>query len=229
MKRCLTNVVYGRAEPNFNALQRRVGGDWPAMAHTMIGMKRLGNIQDCFEQVVQDQVEGDLIETGVWRGGAVIFMRALLSAYGISDRTVWCADSFEGLPSPNPMKYPADLGDIHHKHKFLAVELDEVKANFEVYGLLDGQVRFLQGWFEDTLSTPEIGKLAICRLDGDMYGSTVVALDALYPKLSSGGFLIVDDWNLKGAHDAVEEYRAKHGVKEPIVPIDEYGAYWRKA
>lgn len=229
MKRCVTNMIYARAEPNFDAIKRANGWDWPAMAHTMIGMKRMDNIQFCFEKVIEDGVEGDLVEAGVWRGGAVIFMRALLAAYGISNRRVWCADSFEGLPCPDPQKYPADFGDGHHTQRFLSVGLDEVKANFDAYGLLDGQVRFLKGWFEDTLPSAEIGKLCVCRLDGDMYGSTIVALESLYPKLSAGGFLIVDDWTLRGAHKAVEDYRAKHGITDAILPIDQDSAYWRKS
>jgi O-methyltransferase len=229
MKRCVTNMIYARVEPNFNAEKRANGWDWPTVAHTMIGMKRLDNIQTCFQIALEDGVEGDLIETGVWRGGAVIFMRALLAAHGISNRNVWVADSFEGLPPPDPQKYPADSGDTHHTQKFLAIGIDEVKANFEAYGLLDGQVKFLKGWFEETLPSAPIGKLCVCRLDGDMYGSTMVALESLYPKLSTGGFLIVDDWTIDGAHKAVEDYRSKHGIKDAILSIDRHSAYWRKS
>lgn len=228
-KRAVTNMIYARVEPNFNAEKRENGWDWPTMAHTMIGLKRLDNIQTCFEKALEEGVEGDLIETGVWRGGAVIFMRALLAAYGISNRSVWVADSFDGLPVPDPQKYPADLGDSHHTQRFLAVGLDEVKANFAAYGLLDEQVKFLKGWFEDTLPTAPIRKLCVCRLDGDMYGSTMIALESLYPKLSKGGFLIVDDWTLDGAHKAVVDYRAKHGIMDDILPIDRHSAYWRKS
>ena len=77
----------------------------------MIGEKRINNIQFCVEQAIRDGVPGDLIETGVWRGGAVIFMRAILKANSVTDRTVWVADSFEGLPRPDREKYPADAGD----------------------------------------------------------------------------------------------------------------------
>lgn len=229
VKRSVTNLIYARSEPHFDAEKRANGWDWPAVAHTMIGMKRLDNIQTCFQIAIEDRVEGDLIETGVWRGGAVILMRALLAAYGISNRSVWCADSFEGLPTPDPKKYPADSGDTHYTQKFLAVGLDEVKANFDAYGLLDGQVKFLKGWFESTLPSAPIEKLSICRLDGDMYGSTMVALESLYPKLSSGGFLIVDDWTVEGAHKAVVDYRSKHSITDAILSIDRHSMYWRKS
>ena len=118
-------------------------------------------------------------------------MRAILMAYGIKNRTVWVADSFEGLPSPDS-QYPADTGDIHHLYKeVLAISLEQVQENFRRYDLLDGQVHFLKGWFKDTLSNAPIEHLAILRLDGDMYSSTMEALQALYDKLSPGGFLIM--------------------------------------
>src|SRR5205085_10579027 len=165
------------------AQDRMEGRIWPVVAHTMIGLKRLDNLEFCIEQVMTNGVPGDLIETGVWRGGATIFMRAVLKAYGITDRCVWVADSFNGLPPPNPEKYPADASDPHYTIKLLAVSLDEVKSNFAKYGLLDEQVRFLPGWFCDTLPSAPIEQLAVIRLDGDMYGSTMDALTALYPKL----------------------------------------------
>jgi O-methyltransferase len=155
----------------------------------MIGSLRLDNLQDCIESVVRDNVPGDLIETGVWRGGATILMRGVLAAYGIADRIVWVADSFAGLPPPNPQAYPADAGDIHWTHRELAVSLKTVPESFARYGLLDDQVRFLVGWFRDTLPTAPIHRLAVARLDGDMYESTMDALVALYPKLSVGGYL----------------------------------------
>ena len=121
-------------------------------------------------------------------------MRALLKAYAVKDRLVWVADSFKGLPVPNPEKYPADTGDRLHEFKELAVPLDQVKSNFAKYGLLDNQVRFLKGWFRDTLPNAPVEQLAIIRLDGDMYESTMEALVHLYPKLSRGGYSIVDDY-----------------------------------
>src|SRR5260370_30558680 len=126
---------------------RQNGSDWPPSAHTMIGSKRLDNLQLCLERILDDDVAGDLIEAGVWRGGASIFMRAVLKAYGVTDRCVWLADSYKGLPPPKPHKYPQDRGDPLHTFQRLAVSVEQVKANFERYGLLDEQVRFLEGWF----------------------------------------------------------------------------------
>jgi O-methyltransferase len=208
--------------------KRELGRDWPADAESMIGLKRMDNVQACVTDVLRRGVPGDLVETGVWRGGTVIFMRAILRAYGDASRLVWAADSFAGLPPPDA-KYAADAGDRHHKFETLAVSLEQVQENFRRYGLLDERVRFLKGWFKDTLPGAPIEKLSVVRLDGDMYESTMDALVALYPKLSNGGYLIVDDYGIvPGCRKAIEDYRREHGITEPIVDIDGWGAYWRR-
>ena len=233
MKRTLSNIIYGDGDmargQRFDLGKRAVGIDWPEQAHTMIGLARLENIQRCVEDVLARGVRGHLIETGVWRGGATIFMRAILAAYGVRDRKVFVADSFEGLPPPNAALYPADAGDKHHEQAALAISLEQVRRHFELYGLLDDQVHFLKGWFKDTLPTAPIDELAVARLDGDMYESTMDGLNALYGKLSSGGYLIVDDYGaVPACKRAVEDFRLKHGISEPIEPIDWTGVYWRK-
>lgn len=207
---------------------RRLGRDHPQNADTMIGMERLNNIQMSIESIVKEDVPGDLIETGVWRGGAGIFMRAVLKTLGISDRKVWLADSFRGLPPPDPGANPADAGDRHFKNAFLAVPRAEVERRFSSYGLLDDQVRFLEGWFSDTLPKLPAKVLALVRLDGDMYGSTMCALENLYPRLASGGFLIVDDFHLSGCREAVGDFRRVNAISEEILPIDGWSVYWRK-
>ncbi len=211
--------------------ERSEGRDWPADAETMIGLARLDNLQRCIEDVLRDGVPGDLIETGVWRGGATIFMRAVLAAYGDPARVVWVADSFAGLPKPDPLKTPQDAGDTQWAFSAeLAVPLDAVKANFARYGLLDDRVRFLVGWFKDTLPAAPIERLAVMRLDGDMYESTMDALEALYPKLSPGGYVIIDDFGaLENCRAAVRDFRARYGIEDPIEQIDWTGVYWRRS
>ncbi|HEX2272390.1 MAG TPA: TylF/MycF/NovP-related O-methyltransferase [Acidimicrobiales bacterium] len=208
---------------------RRDGRDWPTDAETMIGLVRLDNLQQCVVDVIRRGVPGDLIETGVWRGGATILMRGVLAAYGVTDRVVWAADSFEGLPRPDADRFAEDSGDPFWGYRDLAVSLDEVKANFARYGLLDDQVRFLPGWFRDTLPSAPIEQLAVLRLDGDMYESTIVALEALYPKLAPGGYVIVDDYHaVSSCRSAVDDYRSASGIDEPIERIDWGGAFWRR-
>jgi O-methyltransferase len=214
----------------FDQRTRDLGLDWPPEAETMIGMQRLTSLQHCVETVLVDDVPGDLVECGVWRGGACILMRAVLAAYGDETRCVWLADSFEGLPRPDAAKYKADKGirsDL--AAGILGVPEAEVRANFQRYGLLDDQVRFLPGWFKDTLHDAPIDRIAVLRLDGDLYESTIQALDALYPRLSAGGFCIIDDYHaMKPCEQAVTDYRAKHGISSEIVEIDGTGVLWRK-
>jgi O-methyltransferase len=196
--------------------------------HTMIGRARLDNLHTCMDRIVADGIDGDFIETGVWKGGATIFMRGFLQAHDIRDRIVWVADSFEGLPKPTRAE---DQGwDLSKETMpFLAVSLEDVQELFARYELLDNQVRFLQGWFKDTLPDAPIGRLALLRLDGDLYESTDDAIQALYPKLALGGFLIIDDYNLPPCERAIANYRAAHGITDAIVQIDEQSAYWRKS
>jgi O-methyltransferase len=212
----------------YDPVARQKGLDWPLLAETMIGLQRLDNLQACVEDVISNNVPGDLIETGVWRGGATIFMRAILKAYGVADRNVWVADSFEGLPPPDAEKYPADYGDVHHKATFLRISLEQVKGNFKKYNLLDDQVRFLKGWFRDTLPGAPIDRLAVMRLDGDMYESTMDALTALYPKLSVKGYVIIDDYILEGCRRAVHDFRVARGITDEIKDIDGTGVYWQR-
>lgn len=232
MKRCLLNLIYSEYEQKIKPFDERLrieGREWPPMAQTMIGWKRLENIQACLEDIIERDIPGDLIETGVWRGGALIFMRAVLKAHDIHDRRVWGADSFRGLPKPDAALFPADEGDVTYTYQELAVSLDEVRATFEKYGLLDEQVRFLQGWFRETLPSAPIEELSLIRLDGDMYESTYVALESLYPKLSRGGYLIVDDYGaVPSCRKAVHDFRRFHGVSEDMIPIDWTGIYWRR-
>ena len=195
----------------------------------MIGLKRLENLQHCITEVIRRNVPGDLIETGVWRGGASIFMRAILKAYGDQSRAIWVADSFEGLPRPDG-RYPQDTGDTHWKHKrTLGISLEQVKANFSRYGLLDEQVRFLVGWFKDTLPLAPIKQLAVLRLDGDMYSSTMDALESLYHKLSPGGYAIIDDYGaVPACKRAVDDFRAANHISEELRSIDWTGVFWKR-
>jgi O-methyltransferase len=137
----------------FDATAREHGKDWPSIGYSMIGLKRLTNLQMCVETVLDESVPGDLIETGVWRGGACILMRAILMARGVEDRKVFLADSFEGLPAPTLKE---DTGYDLSGNSYLAVSIEEVKAAYERFGLLDDQVKFLKGWFKNTLPIPRL-------------------------------------------------------------------------
>jgi Macrocin-O-methyltransferase (TylF) len=234
VQRCVINLIY--EDPNqdywsphqFSPELRELGRDWPLQAHSMIGNQRMSNLRQITEFVIENRIPGDLMETGVWRGGACIMMRAVLQAYGVEDRRVWAADSFCGLPEPSP-EVAADTGDRHHTFTELAVSLEKVRSNFSKYGLLDEQVQFLEGWFSETLPQAPIQSLAVLRLDGDMYQSTMDVLESLYDKVSQGGFVIVDDFgSVQGCRTAILDFRASRSITDPIHPIDGSGVFWRK-
>lgn len=198
----------------------------PVNAETMVGLPRLSNFQWCIEQAILNNIEGDVIETGVWRGGSCILAAAVLKEQN-SDKKIYVADSFEGLPKPES-QYSADDNDPHHTIEFLKVSLPEVKKNFEKYGLLSDNVVFIKGFFKDSLKEVPFEKLSVLRLDGDMYSSTIEVLEALYDKLSVGGYLIIDDFFLPACKKAVEDFRAARNITDEIIIIDWTGVYWQK-
>jgi O-methyltransferase len=202
---------------------RSAGMDWPLHGLTMVGLGRLDDLQRCVESVVADGVDGDLVEAGAWRGGASILMRATLDALGEA-RTVVVADSFEGFAAE-----PSDAETVAlSAFDFLAAPLDEVRESFERLGC-DGGVEFLPGYFDETLAALAGRRWAIVRLDADTYEATRHALACLYPGLATGGYLVVDDYgSFEGCRRAVDEFRAEHGIAEPIERVDFTCSRWRR-
>jgi O-methyltransferase len=230
----ISNTIYGDGSilPGHLAYvesKRLEGKDWPAQAHSMAGVARLKNLAELTSRVLDQGIVGDFIETGVWRGGCCILMKGILKAYSDELRHVFVADSFEGLPKPSPELYPVDKGDILYRYDQLRVDEALVRSNFERYGLLDERVVFVKGFFSETLSKLEPTPLALIRLDGDMYESTIVALNSLYPRLSSGGFVIIDDYGaLKTCKQAVDDFRQLHAISNEMHVVDWTGVWWQK-
>jgi hypothetical protein len=240
LKRVLTNTLFS-PEPNADQ-ENQLGYVHEFIQHymngsaiTMLPLIRLDNLRFCIETAIRENIPGDLIETGVWRGGSTIYMRAILKAHGDFGRTVWVADSFEGLPEPDANRFPEEAkfhaGPVSKKaYGHFATGLEIVKSNFRAFGLLDNQVQFLKGWFKDTLPGAPIQQLAVLRLDGDYYESTWDALSALYAKVAPGGFVIIDDYGEESfqCRKAVEDFREKSGITEPLERVDSKCSYWRK-
>jgi Macrocin-O-methyltransferase (TylF) len=240
LKRSLTNTLYviepDTSENEMRFVHRFIQHYIKGPAVSMLPLARLDSLQSCIADVLTAEIPGNLIETGVWRGGATIFMRAMLKAHGVTDRIVWVADSFEGLPEPDANRFPLEAkthqGAVMTKaYNHFAVGLDEVRANFVAYGLLDEQVRFLKGWFKDTLPTAPTGALAIMRLDGDYYDSTMDALINLYDKLSVGGYAIIDDYGEDSwtyCRKAVDDFRRQRSIDEPMIQVDSKCFFWKR-
>ena len=191
----------------------------------MVGLKRLDNLEMLLNHIEARKIPGDLIECGVWRGGASLFMRGLLKAHGITDRTVHLVDSFDGLP-----KATTDADDDHWAtYEVLKVPLDTVKGAFERYGLLDSQVQFHKGYFRDSLPAFRqafTGRIALLRMDGDMYESTTDILYNLVDLLSPGACIVVDDWAIPVCQSAMKDFFAAHSIEPTIHHIDTTAAYF---
>ena len=233
LREILLDSLYGESQDiHNNAVDKskiEKGLYWPKRAYTMIGRKRLMNFEEAIRTVIKEKIPGDILEAGVWRGGACILARGLLKELGVQDRTVFVADSFQGLPRPD-RKYPADKGDKHHTFKALAVSQESVSDAFSRFDLLDSQVCFIKGFFEHSLpKNQKIKQLAVLRADGDMYSSTIQILDNLYFKVSPVGFIIIDDYGaIANCRKAVEDFRRKNSITSPLIKIDWTGVYWRK-
>jgi O-methyltransferase len=219
--------IFSKESTDEDLVHRASGMHWSLHGLTMVGLKRLDDLQRCVESVVQDQVKGDLIEAGVWRGGASMLMRATLDTLG-DDRKVWLADSFEGFPEPDEETFPADGARDLSRFDFLSASEDEVRSHFARLGL-DHNLRFVPGFFDESMSSLRRRMWSLVRLDSDTYESTLLALDSLYPGLSRGGYLIVDDYHmLPECQRAIDDYRREHSIREPLESIDWNSVRWRR-
>jgi len=214
---------------SFSFKKRVDGDDWTYAGDTMIGWKRIDNIAAILADVIQNGIEGDYIETGVWRGGASVFAKGVLSVMEQnSTRISYVCDSFRGLPPGDKKLHKNDAG--WDTTKYLEVPLEIVANNFMKFGLMDPNVVFAKGFFNETMPPLSrlIKKLSVMRLDGDMYESTVDVLYHMYDKLSVGGYVIMDDWTGFPSEDACRDFFKVHGINPEIKKIDEKGAYWQK-
>lgn len=209
-----------------------------ARRHTMTSAERCRSLWDLCQGVIRRGVPGCFVECGVWRGGSAIVMgRALQRSK--EARLLHLFDSFQGLPEPEEKDGHEAVVYSEGKRggKLVPVakcdaSLDLVKdILFNQAGLDAARVRFHVGWFQDTVPAagPTLGPIGVLRLDGDWYASTWVCLEHLYPLLSPGGVLILDDYYFwEGSQKATDEYRAQQGIKTPVVRVDATCGYWIK-
>lgn len=206
--------------------RRLVGRDWPTHGVTMVGHARLHNLRHCLQSAIAQNVPGDFVELGVWRGGASIYARALLEVYEQRERSVRLFDAFGRIPG-----YGA-------ASKFLAVTLPEVEDNFKAYGLHEG-VEFNAGLYNETLpqfyhkhKDNRFARIAVLRIDGNFYESYQDALYYLWEFVPVGGFVIFDDY-VEG-HNAPwlghfwAEFKLAHGLREKLHAVDWTSSYFRK-
>lgn len=190
----------------------------------MVSEERLDSAISAVQSVNAEGVEGCLVECGTWKCGVLGLMSIVDASLG-GGRQVHGFDSFAGLPAPKSI-------DGHEAQTWtsrLRVDVDQAQENLKVMG---AHAILHKGFFEDTLrsSRNELGKIAVLRLDGDWYESTMTALDALYDLVSPGGFVIIDDYgHWKGCKKATDEFRILHGIKDEINHTDYTEIWWRKS
>ena len=232
IKRSITNFHYlggtssfeeFRSVTHYDLENSRWKIDRLACPLTLLTKGQLDLLESVVATLESQKVPGDFIEAGVWRGGVIVLLRALLGAYGISDRKVFAADSFEGIPLNS-----SDRTDpVNAWSDRWVAKLDEVQQNIRRFGILDERIRFVVGYFSDSLRNLSQERFALIRLDSDSYDSVLTSLEYLYPRLSKGGFLIVDDWHLQGCRDAVKDYLTKHAIAEDV-HVRDNNAFWIK-
>lgn len=190
---------------------------------------------------IKKKIPGDFVECGVFAGAQCAAM-ALASLKLGANRAVHLWDSFEGIPlaSSNDTKQPG-LGEIKHNTNVDPSELlvssgvsicslELVQSYMRSWKVDKANLVYHKGWFQHTLpvDAPKIDKIAVLRLDGDLYDSTKVCLEHLYHKVSKGGYVIIDDYALEGCRKAVNEYLVEHNLKPIIIKIHENGpVYWK--
>jgi hypothetical protein len=158
-------------------------------------------------------LEGDIVECGVWRGGMSIFL-----SYVFQDKNIWVCDSYEGFqPIENAKhQYDKERHTQHYTHGAtgpLGISLEEVQSHFKNYGLEDqDRIKFLKGFVKDTLPTSGIEKISLLRVDVDAYSATLETLEELYPKVTPGGMIIFDDSCLYETKDAIIHYFTHNNI-----------------
>jgi hypothetical protein len=219
-KSVLGTLYYNPNNPNNRNIIR-------SLRKTCCSEDAVNALKYCMQEVEKNRISGDFLEAGVWAGGMTIFMKAFIEAYSNKTRNLWVLDSFKGWPVVND---DPDAKQCNNQNiPWVMVSLETVKSNFSKYDLLDNRINFIEGFFSETLPSISVGQLAILRLDSDLYASTMESLNALYPKLAVGGYVIIDDYGCFNSCDrAVNEYREQHNINDKMVKQGSVGVYWQK-
>ena len=178
---------------------------------TMVNKPEFNTVLRHLEKI--DQVPGDIVECGVWRGGFAIFLASLFQ-----NRNIWVCDSYEGFQPLEGARHEYDNERhipeyTHNNDGPLAISLEEVKTNFASFGFEnDPRIKFLKGFVKDTLPTSGIEEVALLRVDVDAYSATLEVLEELYPKVASGGYIVFDDSCLRESLDAIKVFFKKNDI-----------------
>lgn len=202
--------------------------------YSMTTNERLVSLSRCIDYIVNNNIEGDIVECGVWRGGSMMLVARKLLQLDSKEKKLFLFDTFEGMSEPGKNDVAWDkisAGEkLNTSDKFEGTNvwcystLDEVKSNVSKIGYPENKIVYVAGKVEDTLPYPLIGKISLLRLDTDWYSSTKHELEHLYSKLVFGGVLIIDDYgHWEGARKAVDEFIMKNNLKLFLNRIDYTG------
>jgi len=239
--------IGGQIPDSLSSVKQRILGNPKTVDEAVLQLSHLSqggmdNIFYCIKRVLKNNIPGDFVEAGVWRGGSCIFARMVFDEYAAKDRNIWACDSFEGFPEDTIdfdkyklLDFYKDIYGVTSPRELNIVvpppSLDEVREHFQSFNILDDRIKFIKGWFSDTMPNLAVDKVAILRLDGDMYQSTMDVLTNVYKKVSKGGYVIVDDYGaiFQGCVDAIHEFRENNNILDPLtkIGIDGDGVYWR--
>ena len=218
---------------------------WRIYPKTMLPPVRLYSLADAVDAIEQDKIAGDVVECGVWSGGALALAALWGERHGTTSRTYIGLDSFEGLPPPTEEdgevlerfnRQSAKRGRIVDQALMktgvcVGDAADTVRQFYDSVGISIAKVRFYSGWFQNTLPlvAKEVGSIAILRIDGDWYESTKICLEALYAQVPAGGFIIIDDYGtFTGCRRAVDEFREAQKISASLIFVDKDCVYWRR-
>ena len=201
---------------------------------TMTSPERMYALWQALRHLDAADVQGDVVECGVWRGGSSMLAGAKLTELGDKARALWLYDTFEGMSEPGEEdvdysgEQMTEVWDRHrddHDSPILCYStLDEVRANMAGTGFPAERTHFVEGKVEDTIPGRAPERIALLRLDTDWFASTRHELVHLYPRLEPGGVLIVDDYgHWQGARQAVDGYFEELGVPLLLSRIDYTG------
>lgn len=189
--------------------------------YTMLGCRRGRTLYRLASKVEHASIDGAIVDCGVYNGGSTV----LLSA-GAPSRDVWAFDSFEGLPPAGPLDEGASAAWIDDCRGSEA----RLREAFATYAN-PVRLRVVRGWFDETFPTAAdmIGPVALLHADGDWFESVRLTLETFYPRISPGGYVVIDDYGFwPGAKKATDEFRARHGIEVPLIGVDGNAVFWQK-
>ena len=197
---------------------------------TLIERPFFNKIKQIIGGIVQEGIQGDIVFVGVYRGGGALYVKSLFEELGHKSKS-WLFDSFNGFAKPETINKKNNAINLFtNKGKFREQpSIVEVSNLFNQFNLAEN-MEIVDGFVKDTLENHKIEKIAFLHIDVDLYDPTLLSLQKLYPALSEGGWVIIDDYSAEvfDCKEAVDLYRNKNKIQSPIISLGNYPVGWKK-